>query len=87
MFSQVGLEIVPPDNTGDINNYLLFYIGNHVELVLALNLAGAPAMYDPNLLYQFTYESTGKSGTLYVQADALGVRASAPPRSPTQGLS
>jgi len=75
MFSQVGLEIVPPDNTGDINNYLLFYISNNVQLVLALNLAGAPALYDPNLLYQFTYDSTGKSGELYVQAEALGVPA------------
>lgn len=24
VFSQVGVEIVPPDHTGDINNYLLF---------------------------------------------------------------
>lgn len=73
MFSQVGVEIVPPDNTGDINNYLLFYISNNLQLVLALNLAGAPALYDPELLYQFTYDSTGKSGALYVQAEALGV--------------
>jgi hypothetical protein len=75
MFSQVGVEIVPPDHTGDINNYLLFYISNNARLVLALNLAGAPALYDPNLLYQFTYDSTGKSGELYVQAEALGVPA------------
>lgn len=42
-FSQVGVEIVPPDNTGDINNYLLFYISNNWQLVTALNVAGAPA--------------------------------------------
>lgn len=72
-FSQVGVEIVPPDNTGDINNYLLFYISNNWQLVTALNFAGAPALYDPALTYQFTYDSTGKSGALYVQAEALGV--------------
>jgi len=74
-FSQVGLEIVPPDNTGDINNYLLFYISNNWELVTTLNLAGAPALYDPDLTYQFTYDSTAKSGVLYVQAEAPGVPA------------
>lgn len=73
MFSQVGVEIVPPDNTGDINNYLLFYISDNRDLVVALNRAGAPALYDPNLLYQFTYDSTGKSGVLYVEAEAWGV--------------
>jgi hypothetical protein len=73
VFSQVGVEIVPPDKTGDINNYLLFYITNNPELVVALNLAGAPALYDPNLTYQFTYGSTGKSGVLYVEAEAFGV--------------
>jgi hypothetical protein len=72
-FSQVGVEIVPPDNTGDINNYLLFYISDNWELVTALNSAGAPALYDPNVTYQFTYDSTGKSGVLYVQAAAQGV--------------
>lgn len=74
-FSQVGVEIVPPDNTGDINNYLLFYISNNWQLVVALNAAGAPALYDPDLTYQFTYDSTGKSGVLYVQAEAQGVPA------------
>ncbi len=74
-FSQVGVEIVAPDNTGDINNYLLFYISNNLQLVLALNLAGAPALYDPDLTYQFTYDSTGKSGVLYAQVEALGVPA------------
>lgn len=73
VFSQVGVEIVPPDHTGDINNYLLFYITNNPELVVALNLAGAPALYDPNLTYQFTYGPTGKAGVLYVEAEALGV--------------
>jgi hypothetical protein len=74
-FSQVGIEITPPDNTGDINNYLLFYISNNWQLVAALNFAGAPALYDPDLTYQFTYDSTGKSGVLYVQAEAPGVPA------------
>ena len=72
-FSQVGVEIVPPDNTGDINNYLMFYISDNAQLVTALNSVGAPALYNPNLTYQFTYDATGKAGTLYVQAEADGV--------------
>ena len=69
------MEIVPPDNTGDINNYLLFYISDNWQLVTALISAGAPALYDPNVTYQFTYDSTGKSGVLYAQVEALGVPA------------
>jgi len=60
----------PPDGTGDINNFTLIYVSNNLELVLVFNLAGVPALYDPSLTYQFTYDSTGKSGFLYVTAEA-----------------
>jgi hypothetical protein len=73
--SQIGVEIVPPDGTGDINNYTLIYVSNNAELVLAFNLAGVPAMFDPSLTYQFTYDSTGKSGELYVEAEGIGLPA------------
>ncbi len=73
--SQIGVEIVPPDGTGDINNYTLVYVSNNLELVLQYNLAGVPAIYDPGLTYQFTYDSTGKSGYLYVQAEGFGLPA------------
>ncbi|HKE28039.1 MAG TPA: hypothetical protein VKB88_37055 [Bryobacteraceae bacterium] len=73
--SQIGVEIVPPDGTGDINNYTLIYVSNNAELVLAFNLAGVPALYDPTLTYQFTYESTGNSGELYLAAEGIGLPA------------
>jgi len=71
--SQIGVEIVPPDGTGDINNYTLIYVSNNPDLVLALRLAGVPALLDPTLTYEFTYDSTGTSGELYVEADSLGL--------------
>jgi len=73
--SQIGVEIVPPDGTGDINNYTLIYISNNPELVLAFNLAGVPAVFAPSLIYEFTYDSTGKAGELYVEAEGLGLPA------------
>ena len=73
--SQIGVEITPPDNTGDINNYTLIYVTDNPALVLAFNLAGVPATYDPTLTYQFTYDATGKSGELYVKAESLAVPA------------
>jgi hypothetical protein len=66
--SQIGVEINAPDGTGDINNYTLIYVSNNDELVRAFNQAGVPAVLDPNLTYQFTYDSTGKAGTIYVEA-------------------
>jgi len=71
--SQIGVEIVPPDGTGDINNYTLIYVSNNAELVAALNRAGVPAAYDRSLTYQFTYDVTGSAGELYVEAEGVGL--------------
>jgi hypothetical protein len=71
--SQIGVEIVPPDGTGDINNYTLIYVSNNPELVLAFHLAGVPAALDPSLVYEFTYDSTGVAGELYVEAEGPGL--------------
>ncbi len=73
--SQIGVEIVPPDGTGDINNYTLIYVSDNAELVSAFQCAGVPALFDPTLTYQFTYDSTGKAGELYVEAESLGLPA------------
>jgi hypothetical protein len=66
--SQIGVELVPPDGTGDINNYTLIYVSNNPELVQAFHLAGVPAVLDPSLTYEFTYDGTGTAGELYVEA-------------------
>ncbi len=73
--SQIGIEIVPPDGTGDINNFTLLYVSDNLELVLAFRCAGVPALYDPTLTYQFTYDSTGKAGELYVEVESAGLPA------------
>ena len=73
--SQIGIEIVPTDGTGDINNFTPLYVSDNLELVLAFQCAGVPAFYDPTLTYQFTYDSTGKAGELYVEVESVGLPA------------
>jgi hypothetical protein len=46
---QVGAVIVPPDFTGDINNYTILYYTSDAGLAILLNLAGVQAQYVPNL--------------------------------------
>jgi hypothetical protein len=66
--SQIGIEIVPPDGTGDINNFALIYVTNNAELAEAFQSAGLPVAFDPTITYEFTYDSSGKTGELYVEA-------------------
>jgi len=73
IISQIGVEIVSPDGTGDINNYTLIYVTDNAQLALAFRLAGLPAIFDPALTYEFTYDSTGKSGELYVEGEGEGL--------------
>jgi hypothetical protein len=73
--SQIGINIVSPDGTGTINNYVIIYVSNNPFLVRALLRAGAPAQYDPAITYQYTLGSDGVSGTLYGAAPNPGVPA------------
>jgi hypothetical protein len=75
VISQIGIEIVAPDGTGDINNYTLVYLTNNAQLAFAFNVVGLPAIFDPTLTYEFTYDSTGMSGEVYVEAEGPGVPA------------
>jgi hypothetical protein len=75
IISQIGIEIVAPDGTGDINNYTLIYATDNAQLALAFRLAGLPAIFDPTITYEFTYDSTSKSGELYVEAEGVGLPA------------
>jgi hypothetical protein len=72
VLSQIGINIVSPDGTGDINNYTLIYVSNSVALVAAFREAGLPAEYDPQLSYEYSGSTTG-NGNLYVAAGAPGV--------------
>jgi len=73
--SQIGINIVSPDGTGTINNYVIVYVSNNPFLVRALLRAGAPAQYDPAITYQYTLGSDGVSGMLYGAAPDPGVPA------------
>lgn len=75
IISQIGIEIVPPDGTGDINNYTLTYVTDNAQLALAFHRVGLPVIFDPTITYEFTYDSTGKSGELYVEAEGAGLPA------------
>jgi len=63
--SQIGINIVPPDGTGDINNYTLVYVSNNPVLVDHFRAAGLPAHYDPLLSYEYPAGATG-NGSLFV---------------------
>jgi hypothetical protein len=66
--SQIGINLVAPDNTGDINNYTLIYVTNNRALAERFQAAGLPAIFDPQLAYEYTPDSGGLSGELYVSA-------------------
>ena len=50
---QVGAVIVPPDFTGDINNYTMWYYTNDVYLALRLALAGVHAQFVATIDYEY----------------------------------
>jgi hypothetical protein len=72
--AQVGIAIVPPDGTGDINNYQLMYATDDPRLADALNEAGVPAVLDRALAYEFTPDSGGH-GELYAAVSPASTQA------------
>ncbi len=51
--AQIGLVIVPPDFTGDINNYTLWYYTTDVELANHLVRLGVGAQHVQNIAYGY----------------------------------
>lgn len=66
---QMGAVIVPPDGTGDINNYTLFYYSDDAKLVEALERAGMTAT-KAQVAYQT--ETEGAESSLDVTVRARG---------------
>ena len=62
--SQIGINVVSPDGTGDINNYMALYVSNNPQLVAAFQSAGIPATLDPQIVYEYTPNGAA-GGTLY----------------------
>jgi hypothetical protein len=73
--SQIGINVVSPDGTGTINNYLLIYVTNNPALVEALGFFEVPAHYDPNITYEYTPNGTGDGGVLYGAVPNAGIPA------------
>jgi hypothetical protein len=66
--SQIGINLVAPDGTGDINNYTVIYVTNNQALAEHFRTAALPAVFDPELTYQYTPDPIGTSSELYVAA-------------------
>jgi hypothetical protein len=60
--SQIGISLVGPDLTADINNYTLFYVTDNALLHAKLTAAGLDAINENDLLYSLTV--SGGSATL-----------------------
>ncbi len=58
--AQLGVSVVSPDGTGDINVYTNWYYTTSARLALRLNVLGVPAQWAPRLDYDL------ESGTLDV---------------------
>lgn len=73
--SQIGINLVAPDGTGDISNYTVIYVTNNQTLAEHLQIAGSPAVFDPQLAYEYTPGPMETSGQLYVAASGQGLPA------------
>jgi hypothetical protein len=65
---QIGLVIVPPDGTGDINNYTIWYYASDANLATQLRKVGVTAQHVPTI--DFDYD--GDNNTLFVRVSRPG---------------
>jgi hypothetical protein len=75
IISQIGINIVSPDGTGTINNYMLIYVTNNRFLAEAFERIGVPASYDPTITSEYTRDTTGNGGVLYGAVPNAGIPA------------
>ncbi len=61
--SQIGVNVLPPEGEGDINNYTIHYGTDHLRLAQALRRAGVAARFIPNL--EFDYDDDGDGTGAY----------------------
>ncbi len=64
IIAQIGINVVSPDGTGSINNYMALYVTNNPRLVAAFQSAGMPATLDLQISYEYTPNGSG-GGALY----------------------
>lgn len=67
--SQIGVNIVSPDGTGDINNYTVFYLTSSEPLARGLRRAGVDAKVDDDLVFKWTNAADGTHARLVDRND------------------
>jgi hypothetical protein len=84
---QIGVVIVPPDITGDINNYTFWYYTSDAKLAHHLERVGINAQQVANLDYDYDPEGGGptplnvridQSGELTLRLDGMVVESTTP---------
>jgi len=69
--AQIGVVVIPPDGTGDVNSYLLSYGTDSLRLALRLEIAGWPVSVDPDLVYETLPDPPGAGGAFYSEISPL----------------
>ena len=69
---QIGLVVVPPDFTGDINNYTLWYYTSDAKLAESLRGAGVAAQWVPGIVDVYVPQVPGDLDPLSVLVPPRG---------------
>ncbi|MEO8126338.1 MAG: hypothetical protein ABI822_04555, partial [Bryobacteraceae bacterium] len=69
--AEVGVVVIPPDGTGDVNSYTLSYGTNNLRLALRLEVTGLPVSLDPDFVYDLTPDPPGAAGELFTEFSPL----------------
>lgn len=68
VLTQIGISVVSPDGTGDINNYTVAYVTDSRRLAQRLERVGLPVSVDSDLVYEITPNPPGAAGELFVDS-------------------
>ncbi len=63
--SQIGVNVLPPEGEGDINNYTIHYGTDRRRLARKLRRAGVNAKFIPNL--EFDYDDSDGTGEYFIE--------------------
>jgi hypothetical protein len=70
--AQIGISLVPPDGTGDIDNFTFIYHTDNKKLAQQLNTYGVRSKHVPGLQYNLQLNDAGTAGTLHVGSPEAG---------------
>lgn len=82
---QIGAIIVPPDGTGDINNFTLFYYTDDLRLAIRLLLSGVKAQYSPTLKFQLGKNNSFQAKVRFPSEPQFTVEGTVTPPAPPAG--